>query len=63
MSYDVGFDENGDGEDEELRQALDLHSMISMKGNGHYPEGIERPLVTAEQVIEEIDEILTMGHV
>lgn len=42
-------------EEEELRQSLDLHQLISEQM--HPIEG-EQPPITADQVIEEIDEMM-----
>lgn len=50
---DAGLDMSED--DEELRQALDMHQLITEPHSAHSYDSVPQ---TAEQVIEEIDEIM-----
>ncbi|XP_011683309.2 fasciculation and elongation protein zeta-2 [Strongylocentrotus purpuratus] len=44
-------------EDEELLQSLDLHSMILSSRSHHDVDDMDTPVVTADEVIEELDEM------
>jgi hypothetical protein len=56
MNFQVAADEGTDLDEEDLRQNMDLHQMISE--NTTLNHGGDGPPVSAEQVIEEIDEIM-----
>ena len=60
-SYDMDdyleFDENEDLD--ELREQLDMHSMILSK-SVYEVNGYDEPIITAEQVLDEIDSIINM---
>lgn len=51
----LAFDE----EEDELREQLDMHSMILSK-NEYNQSAFEEPLLTAEQVLNEIDTMMMM---
>nr|XP_054759340.1 fasciculation and elongation protein zeta-2-like [Lytechinus pictus] len=44
-------------EDDELLQSLDLHSMILSSRSHHDVDDMDTPVVTADEVIEELDEM------
>ena len=47
-------------EDEELLNSLDLHSMI-LSSRSHHDVDMDSPVVTADEVIEELDEMFQVG--
>lgn len=46
-----------DEDEEELKEQLDMHSMILIKG---LYNGCDEPLITAEQVLNEIDSMMNL---
>ena len=50
---------NYDEDEEELKEQLDMHSMILSKIE-YNDEDLDEPLFTAEQVLDEIDSMMTM---
>ena len=57
-------DESDDNDDEEeyeeyLKEQLDMHSMILSKCE-YNDEELDEPIITAEQVLDEIDSMMTM---
>ena len=52
-------DDDDDDDDDLLKEQLDMHSMILSKCdfNG---EDLDEPIITAEQVLDEIDSMMTM---
>ena len=51
--------EDDEEEEEELREQLDMHSMILAKSSYAHGE-LDEPLITAEQVLNEIDSMMMM---
>lgn len=49
-------------EDEELLQSLDLHSMILSSRSHHDVDDMDTPVVTADEVIEELDEMFQVSQ-
>jgi len=52
-------EENDDDDDEELKEQLDMHSMILSKCDFN-DDDLDEPIITAEQVLDEIDSMMTM---
>lgn len=58
----LNFDDQNDSDLDELREQLDMHSVILSKS---FYEGTEldEPIVTAEQVLDEIDSMINVSNV
>ncbi len=56
-NYDEENDDDDD--DEELKEQLDMHSMILSKCDFN-DDDLDEPIITAEQVLDEIDSMMTM---
>ena len=55
-----GDEEDDDDDDDELKDQLDMHSMILYKSIYNENGEIDEPLITAEQVLNEIENMMTL---